>query len=173
MRVIVRFMVLAVSLSVGGCSHPYRVSYAAPLPSPLPHPTKARSVKKPRLPSRKLPVARSSVPPSKSPSAAVPPSATAKHYVVVDTVGNCAIVDDKPADGLEILGDRDGYASSASADKALKDAKAKCKGVVGTGAQAKLKAAMAKAEKLGGVQKLTRQDIEGLSYEQLKQLRGY
>ena len=88
-------------------------------------------------------------------------------------MGNCAIVDDKPADGLEILGDRDGYASSASADKALKDAKAKCKGVVGTGAQAKLKAAMAKAEKLGGVQKLTRQDIEGLSYEQLKQLRGY
>jgi hypothetical protein len=38
---------------------------------------------------------------------------------------------------------------------------------------AKLKAAQLKAEKLGGVQKLTKQDIDGLSPEQLKQLRGY
>ena len=60
-----------------------------------------------------------------------------------------------------------------SANKALKDAKAKCKDVVGTGADAKFKAAKAKAEKLGGVHKLTSEDIEGLSPEQLKQLRGY
>lgn len=38
---------------------------------------------------------------------------------------------------------------------------------------AKLKAAKAKAAKLGGVEKLTREDIDGLSREQLKQLRGY
>ena len=43
----------------------------------------------------------------------------------------------------------------------------------GTGAEAKFKAAQAKAEKLGGVDKLTSEDIEGLSGEQLKQLRGY
>jgi hypothetical protein len=48
----------------------------------------------------------------------------------------------------------------------------------GTGAveresEAKFKAAQAKAEKLGGVQNLTKQDIDGLSSEQLKQLRGY
>jgi hypothetical protein len=59
-----------------------------------------------------------------------------------------------------------------AANKALKDAKAKCKGVVGTGADAKFKAAKAKAEQLG-VDKLTSEDIEGLSQEQLKQLRGY
>jgi hypothetical protein len=38
--------------------------------------------------------------------------------------------------------------------------------------EAKLKAAKAKAAKLG-LEKLTREDIDGLSREQLKQLRGY
>jgi hypothetical protein len=55
--------------------------------------------------------------------------------------------------------------------------KAKCK-VVETGAVEqdeafKLKAAEAKARKLGGVHKLTQEDIKGLTYEQIKQLRGY
>jgi hypothetical protein len=36
----------------------------------------------------------------------------------------------------------------------------------------KFKAAQAKAEKLG-VHELTQEDIEGLRYEQIKQLRGY
>jgi hypothetical protein len=39
-------------------------------------------------------------------------------------------------------------------------------------ADAKFKAAQAKA-KLEGVHTLTREDIEGLSLEQIKQLRGY
>ena len=93
------------------------------------------------------------------------------HYVVVDTVGNCAVVDAKPADGLKIIGDKNGYTSSDSANKALKDAKAECKDSVET-ADSKFKAAQAKAEKVG-VHKLTQEDIEGLSYEQIKQLRGY
>jgi hypothetical protein len=37
---------------------------------------------------------------------------------------------------------------------------------------AKLKAAQEKA-KISGVHTLTQEDIDGLSYEQLKQLRGY
>src|SRR5262245_12588764 len=37
----------------------------------------------------------------------------------------------------------------------------------------KLKAAQAKAKRLGGVQKLTSEDVAGLSREQLKKLRGY
>ena len=113
------------------------------------------------------------MPPSGSQGASVLPPAVAKHYVVVDTVGNCAVVDAKPADGLKIIGDKGGYASLESVNKALNDAKTKCKDVVGTGADAKFKAAKAKAEKLGGVHKLTSEDIEGLSPEQLKQLRGY
>jgi hypothetical protein len=43
---------------------------------------------------------------------------------------------------------------------------------VGQMADAKFKAAQAKA-KLEGVHTLTREDIEGLSLEQIKQLRGY
>jgi hypothetical protein len=40
-------------------------------------------------------------------------------------------------------------------------------------AKIKFEAAKARAKKLGGIQKLTRDDIEGLGYEQIKQLRGY
>jgi cell division septation protein DedD len=46
-------------------------------------------------------------------------------------------------------------------------------GAVERGAEDKLKAARAKAEKLGGIHKLTQGDIDGLTSEQLKQLRGY
>ena len=45
-------------------------------------------------------------------------------------------------------------------------------GVVGQEAETKFKAAQAKA-KLGGVHTLTKQDIDGLSPEQIKELRGY
>ena len=44
--------------------------------------------------------------------------------------------------------------------------------VVGQEAEVKFKAAQAKA-KLGGVHTLTQKDIDGLSLEQIKQLRGY
>jgi hypothetical protein len=43
--------------------------------------------------------------------------------------------------------------------------------VVGEGAEAKFKAAQAKAQQ-DGVEMLTQKDIEGLSLEQIKQLRG-
>ena len=112
------------------------------------------------------------MPPSTSQGASVPSSAIAKHYVVVDTVGNCAVVDAKPGDGLKVIGDKGGYASSESANKALKDARAECKDSVETETESKFKAAQAKAEKVG-VHKLTQEDIEGLSYDQIRQLRGY
>ena len=140
---------------------PDPAAYAEPLPSPpSPRPTKASSVKPPPLSARKLP---------EGPS--VLPRATAKHYVVLHTVGNCAVVDSKPSASLKIIGDRGGYTSAESANKALRDSEA-CKAVVGTGAEAKFKAAQAKA-KLDGVHTLTQEDIDGLSYEQIKQLRGY
>jgi hypothetical protein len=46
-------------------------------------------------------------------------------------------------------------------------------GTVEHASEAKLKAAQGKAEKLGGVEKLTSEDIDALSREQLKRLRGY
>jgi hypothetical protein len=100
------------------------------------------------------------------------PPATAKHYVALDAVGNCTVVDAKPEDGLKIIGDSGGYASRESANKALKDSKAKCRDIIGPGVAAKFEAAQAKAKK-NGVETLTRDDIDGLSYEQIKQLRGY
>lgn len=146
---------------------------SSPLPSrKFSKPTNARLVNPPALPPKKSMQARSQTPPSGSQAASVPSPPTARHYVVVDTVGNCAVVDAKPADGLKIIGDKNGYTSSESANKALKDAKAECKGSVETEADSKFKAAQAKAEKVG-VDKLTREDIEGLSDEQIKQLRGY
>ena len=108
------------------------------------------------------------MPPSKSPSASVLPPATAKHYVALDAVGNCAVVDAKPEDGLKIIGDSGGYASWESA----KEAKAECKDVVAAGVATKFEAAQAKAKR-DGVDTLTKEDIEGLSSEQIKQLRGY
>ncbi len=111
------------------------------------------------------------MPANKSPSASARPHAT-KHYVVIDTVGNCTVVDAKPDDGLKFIGDSGGYDSLESANKALKASKAECKETVATAAEAKFKAAQAKAKK-NGVQTLTREDIDGLSYEQIKQLRGY
>ena len=73
---------------------------------------------------------------------------------------------------LKIVGDQGGYTSLESANKALKDSKGECKDVVGAEAEAKFKAAQAKARR-DGVETLTQKDIEGLSLEQIKQLRGY
>ena len=175
MRVIIALAVLAVSLSVGGCSRPYQEVYAKLISSPprhatkvkwvkrpppparnLPELTKTRSVKPPPLPPGKSAQTRSPIPPTDSPAAPVLTPAPAKHYVVRDTVGNCAVIIlsahlnlapgniwARPGDDLEIIGDKGGYASLESATKALKDAKVKCKDLVGTGAEAKFKAAQA------------------------------
>jgi hypothetical protein len=115
---------------------------------------------------------RPRMPPSGGPSASGAPRATAMHYVVLDEAGHCTVVDSKPSAGssLKIVGDQGGYTSLESANKALKDSKAEC--LVGAGAEAKFEAAQAKARR-DGVETLTQKDIEGLSLEQIKQLRGY
>ena len=117
---------------------------------------------------------RGRMPPSGGSSASGAPRATAVHYVVLDEAGHCAVVDSKPSaeSSLKIVGDQGGYVSLESAHKAVKDSKAECKDVVGAGAETKFKAAQAKAQR-DGVETLTQKDIEGLSLEQIKQLRGY
>ena len=114
------------------------------------------------------------MPPNGRSSGSAAPPATVTHYIVLDEVGHCTVVDSKPsADAtLKIVGDQNGYTSVESADKALKDFKAECKDVVVAGAVDKFKAAQAKAQR-NGVETLTQADIEGLSIEQIKQLRGY
>jgi hypothetical protein len=90
-------------------------------------------------------------------------------YVVRDANGNCAVVQYKPSatSGLKIV-EKSSYAECND----VVEAEALI-GTVEQGAEAKLKAARAKAERLGGVDKLNLKDIEGLSIEQIKQLRGY
>ena len=115
---------------------------------------------------------RARMPPSGGPSASGAPRATAMHYVVLDEAGHCTVVDSKPDSSLKIVADQGGYTSLEAANKALKDSKGECKDVVGAEADTKFKAAQEKA-KLSGVHTLTQKDIEGLSLEQIKQLRGY
>jgi hypothetical protein len=119
-------------------------------------------------------VGRARMPPSGGTGVSVAPRATAVHYVVLDEVGHCTVVDSKPSadSSLKIVGDQGGYASLESANKALEDSKAECKDVVGAGSETKFKAAQGKAQR-DGVETLTQKDIEGLSLEQIKQLRGY
>ena len=116
----------AVTLDKGKLGEP-----SSPRPSRK-KPANTRLVNPPTLPPKKSMQVRSQTPPGGGQAASVPSPATARHYVVVDTVGNCAVVDAKPADGLKIVGDKDGYTSSESADTALKDAGAECKGLVET-----------------------------------------
>jgi hypothetical protein len=194
MRVITVLVVLA-GFSVCGCSRPHQEVYATPIPSsprhaskvklkpppPSPKLIKTRSVKPPPIRAAKAAPTRSPNPSRDNSGSSVHTPVSSKHYVVRDTVGNCAVIVlsanlnllpgnilARPGEDLEIIGDPGGYASSESANDALQDAKDHC-----TGAEAKFKAAQAKAEKLGGVDKLTSEDIEGLSPEQLKRLRGY
>ena len=96
------------------------------------------------------------------------------HYVVLSEAGHCTVVDSKPSadSSLKIVGDQGGYVSLESANKALKGSNAECKDVGGQGAETKFKAAQAKAQR-DGVETLTQKDIEGLSLDQIKQLRGY
>jgi hypothetical protein len=132
MHVIIALAVLAVSLSMGGCSRAYQAAYAKPIPSPPRHATKVKWVNSPPPPARNLPEL------TKTRSVKPPPvltPAAAKHYVVRNTVGNCAVIIlsahlklapgniwARPGDDLEIIGDKGGYDSSESANKALKDA---------------------------------------------------
>jgi len=61
-------------------------------------------------------------------------AATAEHYAVIDTVGNCAVIDTKPSpydtSGLKILGQKSGYANMGAAQKAIKSNSSQCKGTV-------------------------------------------
>ena len=62
-------------------------------------------------------------------SAFAAPAAQSQHFAVMDTVGNCAVVDSLPstASGLKILGDKTGYSKQAEAQKILGPS---CKSVI-------------------------------------------
>ena len=65
---------------------------------------------------------------------ATPALAASQHYAVVDTVGNCSVIDTKPSpydiSGLKILGDKIGYSSPAAAEKVFKSGHSECKAMI-------------------------------------------
>jgi hypothetical protein len=65
-------------------------------------------------------------------ASATPSLAAAEHYAVIDTVGNCSVIDTKPSSlnvsGLKILGNQSGYSNADDAAKVLKSNSSQCKG---------------------------------------------
>jgi hypothetical protein len=155
MCVVVALVGLAASFSLGGCSHPIQAAYAKPLP-PL-HLTEARRIT-PRLPVRKLRVLAETSP-QKPPPVSKRPEPTKVHSA-------------KPPPLPLRKPPHEQSPTPPSANPKGSDHPSASLGALGQEPDAKFKAAQAKA-KLEGVDALTREDIEGLSREQLKELRGY
>jgi hypothetical protein len=65
------------------------------------------------------------------------PAFAAEHFAVLDTVGNCSVIDTKPSayrvSGLKILGDRSGYSTPSAAEGALKSDRSQCRGMIERG----------------------------------------
>ena len=150
MRVFIALGFLAVCLSLGGCSRPSKIAYA-PLPAPRPQTT--NTVKPSQLPVTKT-AARAKVSAVKSAKVSAVKQSSPVRAEKVPVPSKTSEVKLPP----------------------LPESKSPQPGDISvhpvTNAQAKFKAAQEKA-KLSGVHTLTQEDIEGLSYEQIKELRGY
>ena len=167
MRVLIALVVLAASLSLGGCSHPNQAAHAKPLPS---HPTKANRVKPRPLTVRKLEATQVKRPrarklPVLTEATSLRPQSVKKlpeQAKISSVVKPPPLPVRKPEQAQSPTPSR-GDAGTSSSER---------HGAVGQEAEAKFKAAQAKA-KLEGVHSLTQEDIDGLSPEQIKELRGY
>ena len=152
MCVVVALGVFGVSLTLGGCPC-YQGAHAEDPPSALRHSIKASVVETYPLPARRqerqsrLPWVRDLPKPTKLSSVKQPPLPVREFP--------------KPT-----------KLSSAEPPPLPVRKPQKALDVVGQEAEAKFKAAQTKATKVG-VENLTQRDIDGLSFEQIKQLRGY
>jgi hypothetical protein len=156
MCVVVALGVFAVSLTLGGCSSYNEGAYVEAPPSALRHPIKASGVKSSPLPVRKLlePTTTSSVKPPPLPVRKL------REATELSSLKPPPLPLRKPQQVQSPMAVR----ASPSPPEGP--------GAVGQDAEVKFEAAQAKA-KLGGVHTLTQKDIDGLSLEQIKQLRGY
>lgn len=151
---VVALGVFAVSLTLGGCSPYNEGAYVEAPPSALWHPIKVSAVKSSPLPVRKLrePPKTSSVKPPPLPVRRL------REATEVSSLKPPPLPLRKP--------------QQVQPPMALSASPSPTAGAVGQEAELRFKAAQAKA-KLGGVHTLTKKDIDGLSLEQIKQLRGY
>ena len=156
-RVVIAVVVSGACLSLAGCAHSNRVAYAEPLPWPLP-PTKASGMKPPQQ------AVRRSAKVTKVSSVTMPSPSVRKisNPIKVSSLNPPPLPLRKPSQ-LSRQQPPKPNASVPPHETANK---------VRHDAEDSFKAAQAKA-KLRGVHTLTQEDIEGLSLEQIKQLRGY
>jgi hypothetical protein len=155
MCVVVALGVFAVSLTLCGCSPYNEGAYVEAPPSALRHPIKASAVSSPP-PVRKLRETTKA-------SAVKPPPLPVRRLREASEVSSLK-PPPLPLRKPQQIQSPMALSASPSPPRGA--------GAVGQEAEVKFKAAQAKA-KLGGVHTLTQKDIDGLSLEQIKQLRGY
>ena len=153
MCVVVALGVVAVFLTLGGCSHHNQGAYVEPPPSVLRHPIKASAVETYPLPTRR-----------QERQSRMPPVRDLPKPTKLSSVTPSPLPVRKCPEPTKL--------SSAEPPPLPVRKPQKALDVVGQEAEAKFKAAQAKAAKVG-VENLTERDIDGLSFEQIKQLRGY
>jgi hypothetical protein len=160
MRVVIAVVILAVSFPLNGCSRPQQAAYAKPLRSSWVNPQsrqrppkviKASSVKPPqRISKPRQPTNASSVKPRRAVSSVPEPTKASSAETSTPLPQRKP---EQPSTNASV--------SSRAGSNTVEQEK-----------EAKFKAAEAKAKR-EGVGSLTSEDIEGLSPEQLKELRGY
>ena len=152
MCVVVALGVFPVFLTLGGCSHHNQGAYVEPPPSALRHTIKASAVETYPLPTRRQGQSR------------MPPVRDLPKPTKLSSVTPSPLPVRKCPEPTKL--------SSAEPPPLPVRKPQKALDVVGQEAEVKFKAAQAKAAK-AGVENLTERDIDGLSFEQIKQLRGY
>ena len=171
MCVVVALGVVAVFLTLGGCSHHNQGAYVEPPPSVLRHPIKASAVETYPLPTRRqerqsrqsrMPPVRDLPKPTKLSSVKPPP-------LPVRELPEPTKLSSAEPPPLPV---RKPQQVQSPIALGARPSPPRGPGAVRQEAEVKFKAAQAKA-KLGGVETLTQKDIDGLSLEQIKQLRGY
>ena len=156
MRVLVAFIVLAISLSLSGCSRPHQAAYAKPLPSSWANPQSQPSPpKRTKASSAKPPQPVGQRPKRTRTTSAKPTQVVRKLPESTQPSSVPPLPPRKP--------EQDHSPTSETREGS---------GTVEQETEAKFKAAEAKAKR-EGVHSLTSEDIEGLSDEQIKELRGY
>jgi hypothetical protein len=167
MRVLIALVILAASLSLGGCSHPNQAAHAKPLQSS--DPTNASRVKPRPLTVRKLEATQAKRPrPRKLPVLTEATSLRPQSVKKLPELAKTSSVVKPPP--LPVRKPEQESPTPSRGDAGTSSSERP--GAVGQEGEAKFKAAQAKA-KLEGVHALTQEDIDGLSPEQIKELRGY
>jgi hypothetical protein len=172
MRVVIAVVILAISIPLNGCSRPQQAVYVKPLPSSWVNPQsrprppkliKASSVK-PSQPSGKprRPIAARSPQPIRTVSEpAKESSVKPPHVSAVPKPTKASSAEPPPPQRKPEQPPINASVPSNEGSEAVEHE-----------AEAKFRAVEAKAKR-EGVDSLTREDIEGLTPEQLKELRGY